>query len=98
MIGSGLPILAEPALKWPPSLEFFSANRRSAKRDPVRKPPAAPRRALHALAEAARIEVRLFESEATLDETLAKLRRVRGIGDWTAQAPIRWGSWCPATA
>lgn len=47
--------------------------------------PRARREALHALAEAARADARLFESEATLDETVAKLRRVRGIGDWTAQ-------------
>jgi AraC family transcriptional regulator, regulatory protein of adaptative response / DNA-3-methyladenine glycosylase II len=47
--------------------------------------PRARREALHALAQAACADARLFEAEATLEETLAKLRRVRGIGDWTAQ-------------
>lgn len=46
--------------------------------------PSARREALHALALAARADARLFEAEATLDDTVAKLRRVRGIGDWTA--------------
>lgn len=46
--------------------------------------PRARREALHALALAARADARLFEAEATLEETVAKLRRVRGIGDWTA--------------
>lgn len=46
--------------------------------------PRARREALCALAEAALSDERLFEPEATLEDTVAKLRGVRGIGDWTA--------------
>jgi AraC family transcriptional regulator of adaptative response / DNA-3-methyladenine glycosylase II len=46
--------------------------------------PLARRQALQALAQAACADARLFEAEASLEETVAKLRRVRGIGDWTA--------------
>jgi AraC family transcriptional regulator of adaptative response / DNA-3-methyladenine glycosylase II len=47
--------------------------------------PGARRQALQELARAACADPRLFEAEATLEQTVAKLRRVRGIGDWTAQ-------------
>jgi AraC family transcriptional regulator of adaptative response / DNA-3-methyladenine glycosylase II len=46
--------------------------------------PAARRATLVALAEAALAEPRLFEPLATIDETVARLRAIRGVGDWTA--------------
>ena len=46
--------------------------------------PQARRRALVALAEAARADPRLFEPLATVEETVSKLRTIAGVGDWTA--------------
>jgi AraC family transcriptional regulator of adaptative response / DNA-3-methyladenine glycosylase II len=46
--------------------------------------PRARRAALVALAEAALAEPRLFEPQATVEETVARLRAIRGVGDWTA--------------
>ncbi|HET7505166.1 MAG TPA: AlkA N-terminal domain-containing protein, partial [Kofleriaceae bacterium] len=46
--------------------------------------PAARRATLVALAEAALAEPRLFEPLATIEDTVARLRAIRGIGDWTA--------------
>lgn len=46
--------------------------------------PAARRRALVALAEAALAEPRLFEPLATIEDTVARLRAIRGVGEWTA--------------
>jgi AraC family transcriptional regulator of adaptative response / DNA-3-methyladenine glycosylase II len=46
--------------------------------------PAARRAALVALAEAALAEPRLFEPLATIDDTVARLRAIRGVGEWTA--------------
>jgi AraC family transcriptional regulator of adaptative response / DNA-3-methyladenine glycosylase II len=46
--------------------------------------PAARRATLVALAEAALAEPRLFEPLATIDDTVARLRAIRGVGDWTA--------------
>ena len=40
--------------------------------------------ALKTVAAAAVDDPRLFERGATLDDTIARLRRLRGIGDWTA--------------
>jgi AraC family transcriptional regulator of adaptative response / DNA-3-methyladenine glycosylase II len=47
--------------------------------------PRARKAALQALAEAAASDSRLFEQAATLDEAIARLRAIRGIGEWTAQ-------------
>jgi AraC family transcriptional regulator of adaptative response / DNA-3-methyladenine glycosylase II len=47
--------------------------------------PQARRRALVALAGAACADPRLFEPLATVEETVAKLRAIPGVGDWTAQ-------------
>lgn len=46
--------------------------------------PGARRATLIALAEAALAEPRLFEPLATVDDTVARLRAIRGIGEWTA--------------
>ena len=46
--------------------------------------PGARRATLIALAEAVLAEPRLFEPLATVDDTVARLRAIRGIGDWTA--------------
>lgn len=47
--------------------------------------PAARIAALRALARAALADPRLFEPLGTLDETVQRLSRIRGIGEWTAQ-------------
>jgi 3-methyladenine DNA glycosylase/8-oxoguanine DNA glycosylase len=47
--------------------------------------PLARRRALEAMAEAALDDPSLFEPLATVEETAARLRRIRGVGEWTAQ-------------
>jgi AraC family transcriptional regulator of adaptative response / DNA-3-methyladenine glycosylase II len=46
--------------------------------------PGARRATLIALAEAAVAEPRLFEPLATIEDTVARLRAIRGIGEWTA--------------
>jgi AraC family transcriptional regulator of adaptative response / DNA-3-methyladenine glycosylase II len=46
--------------------------------------PRARREALRALARAALEDPRLFEPAATIEQTVARLRRIHGIGDWTA--------------
>ena len=46
--------------------------------------PRARRQALGALAEAALAEPRLFEPLATVEDTVARLCAIRGIGEWTA--------------
>lgn len=46
--------------------------------------PRARAAALHALAQAALERPRLFEPEGSLEDTIAKLEAVRGIGTWTA--------------
>ncbi|HEY8091335.1 MAG TPA: AlkA N-terminal domain-containing protein [Polyangiaceae bacterium] len=47
--------------------------------------PAARRETLRALARAAIEDPNLFRARATVEETVARLRAVPGIGDWTAQ-------------
>lgn len=47
--------------------------------------PASRKAALRALAEAALADPTLFEAGASLGETVARLRRIRGVGEWTAQ-------------
>ena len=46
--------------------------------------PRARREALLALARASLADPALFEAAATIEETVARLRRVPGVGDWTA--------------
>ncbi|MEO8213574.1 MAG: AlkA N-terminal domain-containing protein [Myxococcales bacterium] len=46
--------------------------------------PGARRRALLALAEASLADPRLFQPLATVEETVARLRAIPGVGDWTA--------------
>jgi AraC family transcriptional regulator of adaptative response / DNA-3-methyladenine glycosylase II len=46
--------------------------------------PGARRATLVAVAEAALAEPRLFEPLATIEETVARLCAIRGVGDWTA--------------
>jgi AraC family transcriptional regulator of adaptative response / DNA-3-methyladenine glycosylase II len=47
--------------------------------------PAARRSALASLAHAAIAQPNLFEAANTLEETIARLRSIPGIGEWTAQ-------------
>jgi AraC family transcriptional regulator of adaptative response / DNA-3-methyladenine glycosylase II len=47
--------------------------------------PASRRRALVALARAAMADASLFHALDTIDETVARLRAVQGVGEWTAQ-------------
>jgi 3-methyladenine DNA glycosylase/8-oxoguanine DNA glycosylase len=47
--------------------------------------PGARRAALTALARAVADDERLFEPGRPLDETIARLRAVKGVGEWTAQ-------------
>lgn len=46
--------------------------------------PNARRETLKAIAAAALADPRLFEPGASIDATVARLRQIRGIGDWTA--------------
>ncbi|HET6156833.1 MAG TPA: AlkA N-terminal domain-containing protein [Dongiaceae bacterium] len=46
--------------------------------------PVARKRALAALAEAALQDPALFQPQGTVEETVARLRAIRGIGEWTA--------------
>ena len=47
--------------------------------------PAARRSTLKALAEAAIADPHLFRPFGTVDEAIARLRAIRGVGPWTAQ-------------
>jgi AraC family transcriptional regulator of adaptative response / DNA-3-methyladenine glycosylase II len=47
--------------------------------------PGARRAALHALAHAARRDPALFHPFGTIEEAIARLRSIRGVGEWTAQ-------------
>jgi len=47
--------------------------------------PAARRRALTAMAEAALADPDLFRPSSGIDDTIARLCAIRGIGEWTAQ-------------
>ena len=47
--------------------------------------PGSRRAALKALAEAAIADPLLFQPCGTVDEAIARLRSIRGIGEWTAQ-------------
>jgi AraC family transcriptional regulator of adaptative response / DNA-3-methyladenine glycosylase II len=47
--------------------------------------PQARKAALAALAAAALVDPFLFEAQASVEETVARLRAIRGVGEWTAQ-------------
>ena len=47
--------------------------------------PGARRAALKALAEAAAADPQLFRPFGTIEEAIARLRTIRGVGEWTAQ-------------
>ena len=47
--------------------------------------PAARRAALKALAETAVADPNLFRAFGTIEEAIARLRKIRGVGEWTAQ-------------
>ena len=47
--------------------------------------PAARRRTLIALAKASLADPRLFQPRDTVEDTVARLRAIRGVGEWTAQ-------------
>jgi AraC family transcriptional regulator of adaptative response / DNA-3-methyladenine glycosylase II len=47
--------------------------------------PAARRTALKELAAAAAMDPHLFRSFGTIEEAIARLRKIRGVGEWTAQ-------------
>lgn len=76
----GTPLLASPRLThvFPSASQVARADLSSLGM------PAARRATLLAVAEAALHTPRLFEPLTTIDETVARLRTIRGIGDWTA--------------
>ena len=47
--------------------------------------PAARQSSLKALAEAAAADPNLFRPASTMDQAIARLRTIRGVGEWTAQ-------------
>jgi AraC family transcriptional regulator of adaptative response / DNA-3-methyladenine glycosylase II len=47
--------------------------------------PAARRSALKELAETAAADPNLFRPFGTIEEAIARLRKIRGVGEWTAQ-------------
>jgi AraC family transcriptional regulator of adaptative response / DNA-3-methyladenine glycosylase II len=47
--------------------------------------PAARRSSLKELAEAAAADPNLFHPVGTIEEPIARLRKIRGVGEWTAQ-------------
>lgn len=49
------------------------------------KMPSSRKQSLGELARAAQANPRLFQARATVEETVAQLGAIRGIGDWTAQ-------------
>ena len=64
---------------------FPSPARRSPRRPRALGMPAARRAALKALAEAALADPHLFRPFGTVEEAIARLRSIRGVGEWTAQ-------------
>lgn len=71
--------------KAPALLHAFPTARQVADADLSRLGmPESRRRTLRAIAEAAVADPALFEKGKTLDETIARLRSIKGIGDWTA--------------
>ena len=85
-LGERLVRLCGPAVLLGPSLvRLFPGPRHVANADLSRLgAPRARLEALAALAEAASTDPRLFEPRSTLEDTVARLRAVRGIGPWTA--------------
>jgi len=76
----GTPVLLGPALT-----RTFPSPERLAAADLSRLGvPRARAQALTALAQAALDDPALFEPASSIEETVARLRHVRGIGDWTA--------------
>jgi AraC family transcriptional regulator of adaptative response / DNA-3-methyladenine glycosylase II len=81
---SGEPLCDALSSAGEPSRLFPSAER-LARLDPTKLGmPVARGRTLVALAEAALDDPRLLEGGATLEQSIARLRQIRGIGDWTA--------------
>ncbi len=64
---------------------FPEANRLAAAKSIEVGMPAARRSALKELAEAAAADRNLFRSFGTIEEAIARLRKIRGVGEWTAQ-------------
>ncbi len=64
---------------------FPTANRLAATSSIGLAMPAARQSALKAVAEAAVADPNLFRPFGSIDETIARLRTIRGIGEWTAQ-------------
>jgi AraC family transcriptional regulator of adaptative response / DNA-3-methyladenine glycosylase II len=76
----GTPVLLGPALT-----RLFPSPEQVAQADLSRLgTPRARASSLQALAEAALADPRLFEPEGSIEDTIAKLSAVRGIGAWTA--------------
>jgi AraC family transcriptional regulator of adaptative response / DNA-3-methyladenine glycosylase II len=64
----------------------FPDTRRLASAESIEVGMPAPRReALRELAKAAAADPNLFRTFGTIDEAISRLRRIRGIGEWTAQ-------------
>jgi AraC family transcriptional regulator of adaptative response / DNA-3-methyladenine glycosylase II len=75
----------EPALPTGPSFLFPRPAQFAPGALSVLQLPRARLSALVNLAEAARADSRLFEPRGSLPESVAALRRIAGIGEWTAQ-------------
>ncbi|MGI8772477.1 MAG: AlkA N-terminal domain-containing protein [Acidobacteriaceae bacterium] len=77
----------EPAsAKGHPELSHVFPTARRLATEPIRLGmPVARLSTLRALAEAAAVEPNLFRPFGTIEEAIAQLRAIRGIGEWTAQ-------------
>jgi AraC family transcriptional regulator of adaptative response / DNA-3-methyladenine glycosylase II len=64
---------------------FPAAGRLAAAESIVLDMPAARRTSLKAFAEAALADPTLFRPFATIEESIVRLRSIRGVGEWTAQ-------------
>jgi AraC family transcriptional regulator of adaptative response / DNA-3-methyladenine glycosylase II len=81
--GTQLPALPSSAPL--PRLVFPSAEQVVPADLSALRAPEARRRALVAMAQAALDDPHLFEPLATLEQTVERLRSIRGVGEWTAQ-------------
>jgi AraC family transcriptional regulator, regulatory protein of adaptative response / DNA-3-methyladenine glycosylase II len=78
--------LSKGAVSHPSLLHVFPAAERLAAAQSIDlRMPRARRASLKALAQAAAREPNLFHPFGTIEEAIARLRSIRGVGEWTAQ-------------